>query len=310
MIQAVRRNSKEEGDMSRLSVILMCAVFSLGLCPAAFAAQSSIIEAEGYSCMGVDKSRKQAEQEALADAKRNAVEGAKTHVKSQTTVKDLQIERDLIDAYAQASVRVIRELARDWYRDAVSGDCCKIRIQAEVIPEAEAMIRIGQEKGGFTDPAAPLNVKVWTDRKTYRQGERIKIYLQGNKPSYARILYKDAGGNLLQLLPNAHRRDNYFNGGVIYELPAGNDRFELEVSPPFGMEQVLVYAGTAPPGDLDVKEMGEGAGGVYQVQTRGAEIGLKTRGIKIMGKEPGAAPNVPTTTEFVESSVGITTGGR
>jgi len=296
--------------MSRLRVILLCVVFSLGLCPAGYAAQSAITEADGYSCMGIDKSRKQTEQEALADAKRNAVENAKTHVKSQTTVKDLQIEEDLINAYAQASVRIVRELDRSWYRDAVSGDCFKIRIQAEVVPEEGAMSRIGGEKGGLADPAAPLNVKIWTDRKAYRQGERIKIYLQGNKPFYARILYKDAGGNLLQLLPNAHRRENYFNGGVIYELPAGDDRFELEVSPPFGMENVLVYASTAPLGDLDLKEMGAAAGGVYQVRTEGAEIGLKTRGIKVTGKGAGAAPSVPATAEFVEASAGLTTGGR
>ena len=36
--------------------------------------QSSITEADGYSCMGVDHSRKETENLALQDAKRNAVE--------------------------------------------------------------------------------------------------------------------------------------------------------------------------------------------------------------------------------------------
>ena len=36
--------------------------------PLLYAAQSTITEAEGYSCMGIDKSRKQTEQEAMADA--------------------------------------------------------------------------------------------------------------------------------------------------------------------------------------------------------------------------------------------------
>ena len=152
----------------------------------------------------------------------------------------------------------------------------------------------------MADPTAPLNVKVWSERKEYRQGEKIRLYVQGNKPFYARVLYRDAGGTLLQLLPNTHRRDNYFSGGVIYEIPAGNDRFELEVSPPFGEERIIVYAGTAPLGDLNLKE----AGGVYRVQTRGAEVGIRTRGLKITGKQAGPTP---VAAEFVEVSEQLTT---
>jgi hypothetical protein len=39
----------------------------------AYAIQSTITDADGYACMGEDKSRKQTEQSAMADAKRNAV---------------------------------------------------------------------------------------------------------------------------------------------------------------------------------------------------------------------------------------------
>ena len=42
--------------------------------PFAMADSSSITEAEGYSCMGVDYSRKETENLALQDAKRKAVE--------------------------------------------------------------------------------------------------------------------------------------------------------------------------------------------------------------------------------------------
>ncbi len=45
-----------------------------------YAAQSTITEAEGYACMGYDKSRKVTEDEALANAKRLAVEYASTYI--------------------------------------------------------------------------------------------------------------------------------------------------------------------------------------------------------------------------------------
>lgn len=283
------------------TVTVVLALTAVLAVPGGHAAQSAITEAEGYSCLGVDKSRRQAEAEAQAEAKRRAVENARTHVTSTTTVKDAAIERDLIEAYARASVTVVRELERQWYRDPATGDCVRVRIQAEVIPEEGALARLGG-KEPLDNPLAPLNVKVWTDRKAYRQGERIKIYLKGNKPFYARVLYRDAAGQLLQLLPNRHRRENYFQGGMVYELPAGEDRFELEVSPPFGAERIVVYAGTAPLGDLSLEE----AGGVYQVRTRGADVGITTRGLQITGKQaaPGAAA------EFVEAEEGLTTQAR
>ena len=51
-----------------------------------YAAQSTIADVEGNACMGDDKSRKQTEQAAMADAKRNAAERAVTYLKSVTQV--------------------------------------------------------------------------------------------------------------------------------------------------------------------------------------------------------------------------------
>jgi len=53
-----------------------------------YAAQSTIVEAEGYACLGEDKSRRQTEQEAMADAKRKAIEQVSAYVTSETVVRD------------------------------------------------------------------------------------------------------------------------------------------------------------------------------------------------------------------------------
>ena len=265
-----------------------------------YSAQSTITEVEGYACMGYDKSRKQTEEEALTNAKRMAVEYASTYIKSETRVKDFQLEKDLIDAYANATVKIIQELERSWYRDASSGDCFKVKIKAEVVPDEKAMARISKGTEITDDPSTPLNVQVWTDKKEYRQSEKIRIYLKGNKPFYARVLYKDVKGELLQLLPNPFREDNYFHGGVVYEFPSGNDRFELQVTPPFGEEGIIVYAGTNPLGDIDLKAIGA----VYEVKTKQQDIGVKTRAVKIRPKEGGKDSGA---SEFFEGSVKIMT---
>jgi len=107
--------------------------------------------------------------------------------------------------------------------------------------------------------------------------------------------------SLLQLLPNAYRTDNYFNGGVVYEVPSGNDRFDLEVTPPFGDESIIIYSSSMPLGDIRLQD----AGGVYQVKTTARDIGIKTRGVKIKEKEDGGKP---AASEFFEGSVTVRTG--
>ncbi len=263
-------------------------------------AQSTITEAEGYACMGYDKSRKQTEEEALTNAKRMAVEYASTYIKSETRVKDFQLEKDLIDAYANATVKIIQEVEKAWYRDASSGDCFKLKIKAEVVPDEKAMTKISKGAEIADDPSAPLNVQVWTDKKEYRQSEKIRIYLKGNKPFYARVLYKDAKGDLLQILPNPFRADNYFHGGVVYEFPSGNDKFELQVTPPFGEEGIIVYAGTNALGEIDLKDIGA----VYEIKTKQQDIGVKTRAVKIRPKEEGKES---AASEFYEGKVTVKT---
>jgi hypothetical protein len=250
--------------------------------------------------MGYDKSRKQTEEEALTNAKRKAIEYASTYIKSETRVKDFQLEKDLIDAYANATVKIIQELEKGWYKDASSGDCFKVKIKAEVIPDDKAMEKISQDKRTTDDPSAPLHVSVWTDKKEYRQGEKIKVYIKGNKPFYAKVIYKDAGGTMVQLLPNPYRVDNYFNGGVIYEVPSGNDRFDLEVTPPFGSESIMVYASTSPLGEIDLATVG----GVYKIKTSSENIGKNTRGVALKEKSPDQKTKAA---EFSEAEIVLKT---
>ena len=264
------------------------------------AAQSTIAEAEGLACMGYDKSRKLTEEEALAHAKRKVAEYASTYIKSETKVKNFELEKDLIEAYAHAAVKLIQEIERTWYKDPSSGDCFRVRIKAEVFPDSRMMNRV--EKGISVDPSGPLFVQAWTDKKEYKESEKIKIYIRGNKPFYARLVYKGASGEMVQILPNPYRSEKYFHGGVIYEIPSGSDRFDLEITPPFGEESIVLYASSEPLGEISTAAQG----GVFQVKTRPEDVGMKTRGIKIGAKEEGS-PTPKKAAEFFEDTIRVTT---
>jgi len=277
-----------------IKIMALCSAVILLACHA-HAAQSVITEMNGDACMGDDRSRKQTESLAMEEARRKAAEYAATYIKSETHVKDSELQSDLISAYAKAKVSVLQELEKKWYKNESSGECFMVRLKVEVTPDLKGIKAPISE-----DPAAPLDVKVWADKKAYKLGDKIRIYLKGNKPFYANVVYKDAAANMVQLLPNPYRKDNYFNGGVIYELPSSGDKFDLEVSPPFGAELLSVYASTNPVGELETSA----SGGIYTIKTKPADIASGTRGVKLKGSATGARP----TAEFSEISVELQTG--
>lgn len=283
-----------------MSKIITVLIVSMLLASNLYASQSTITESEGYACMGEDKSKKQTEQTALADAKKKAIEQVSVYIKSETHVKNFEFEKDLTSAYSNATVKVIQEIEKGWYKDSSAGDCYKVKIKAEVIPDEKAIEKISKGSQAADDPSAPLSVNVWTDKKEYKSGEKIKVYIKGNKPFYAKVVYKDAGGSLIQLLPNPYRQENYFNGGVVYEVPSGNDKFELEVSPPFGTEDIVVYSSTVQLGTLNV----EAQGGVFEIKTRPKDIGIQSRGVKIVS----SSEKKSAASEFFEEKVVVKTG--
>ena len=279
-----------------MRTLLVLTIFTMVAVQPLHAAQSVIIDTTGYACMGDDRSRKETEHAAIDDAQRNAGETALTYIKSETNVNDGVLEKDLLSTYVNAKVKMLQELKKEWYQDPASGDCCRVRLKMEVTPDAEAMANLSASKkqAMLDNPAAPLAVKIWTDKARYLAGEKIRIFIKGNRPFYGKVIYKDVGGNLTQLLPNPYRNNNYFNGGTVYELPAGDDRYALEVCPPFGTETVTLYASTSPLGELYIAPQS----GVYTVRTNASDVPAGVRGIKFVDKE--AEGKMPAAAEFAE----------
>jgi hypothetical protein len=94
-----------------------------------------ITESEGYACKGKDQDRKQTETAAMTAAKYNAAVQVLPGIYGKK-VADFSLNLKIIggEGSINTSVNVIRQLQGGWYNDAALGDCYKVKIKAEVIP--------------------------------------------------------------------------------------------------------------------------------------------------------------------------------
>jgi len=259
--------------------------------------RSCIQEVDGYAYLSEEKTLSQIRSAAFANAKRQAVENARTFIRSKTQVENFELKSDKVTASTEGAVTVLEQ--KDFGIE--DNQRYHVWIKAEVEydlqppgPDSET-----EEAGVLAGNHGPLTVRVWTSQKTYRQGEAIEIFLQGNHSFYARIVDITAAGDIIQLLPNAYRSINRFEAGKVYKIPDEGDRFSLEVSPPYGVDQIVVYASEAPLGEVDMESVGQGLG-----KYRGSResFSIRTRGITVSATGPSSAPGpAPAGAEFYEA---------
>ena len=110
-----------------------------------------------------------------------------------------------------------------------------------------------------------LTVEIATDRGTgpvvYTEGETMTVFARANQETYIRLIYILADGKRTLLLKNYHISPEMTN----QSLEIG----KFVCTPPFGAEQLHVYAKREPFRDLAPGETYEEDGYVYLIPTRG-----------------------------------------
>ena len=237
--------------------------------------QHSVIqEVDGFAQLSETMTIAEIRQMAFANAKRQALESTQTHIQSNTVMKNGQIEYDIVTLGGEGAVRILEQ------KDLGIKDNSRyhVWIKAEVAytlkPKAPAL---GSNALMVAD--APLTVKVWTEKKQYRRGDHIVIFMQGNRDFYARIVDYTSTGEAIQLLPNAYRPNVSFRAGEIYRIPGGADEFALEVRPPYGTEQIVVYASEAPLGQVEMQPL---QGGLHRYQGSRQVVDEATRALQVV----------------------------
>ncbi|MFH1980894.1 MAG: DUF4384 domain-containing protein [Pseudomonadota bacterium] len=262
-----------------------------------------IQEVDGFAYLSEDKTLSQTRQTAMANAKRQAVEQAKTYISSKTTVENFEITQDVIEGASAGVVTVLEQ--KDLGIEGNNRYHVWIKAEVEYGLKPPPASPAASGAPASMDVDGPLTVKVWTSRKHYRDGERIEIFIQGNRDFYARIVDITSNGSIIQLLPNTYRRQTQFKAGQVYRIPDAEDRFDLKVSPPYGEDQIVVYASDSPLGDVALEPA---SGGLNSYQGSRESLGVSTRGIQVSGTAGSSRPEGATGAEFYEGMWKVTTG--
>lgn len=321
VIDATNGETSGVRNMSRsLRVQLFILLFALLTVPAAamekadVERRSTIVEVEGFSFLSDDKTLRDIREAAYADSRRRALGAAAQWVQSYSQVENFELKVNLVESAAIGQVRVLESKDHGIQPD----NRYKVWIKAEVAydlrePEAlRARTTTARDDAAAArdDPAmrpdAPLSVRVWSEKKIYRAGDKLEIYLRGNKDFYARIFLQDVAGNSIQLLPNRYRKENHFKGATDYVVPSGADAFSLTISEPFGKEAIVVFASTAPMPDVGGQTT---RSGLLVANIGRSDIALRMRGVSLSKKTAGegAEANESAAGEFVEAEWRIET---
>ncbi len=100
-------------------------------------------------------------------------------------------------------------------------------------------------------PAAPIAVRLTTDKPTYAPGEEIRITIEVDKPCYLYLYDIDPAGAVSLLFPNRFQPDPHFGPGKL-TLPGKG--YHFVVRGPEGEETLVAVAATAPIPMLKLKD--------------------------------------------------------
>lgn len=94
-----------------------------------------------------------------------------------------------------------------------------------------------------------INIEITThlgDQQTFEAGDQISFLVTLDRDAYLLMIYEDANHNLVQVIPNRHRNNNFYKNGLFIAVPNRDDPFRFVVKPPFGQETLWVFASSRP----------------------------------------------------------------
>lgn len=106
-----------------------------------------------------------------------------------------------------------------------------------------------------------INLDVTThlgDVRTFVEGDTVSFLLSLDRDAYVVLVYQNAAGQLIQLLPNKRQAQSYYKAGPFVPLPDAAAPFAFRIQAPFGREVLWVFAADVPLPPLPGRDLANG----------------------------------------------------
>ena len=149
-----------------------------------------------------------------------------------------------------------------------------------ILPGSLLSTRVRAEtQGGKRDK---MTVSITThlgDRQTFQKGDPLSFLLSLNRDAYLLLIYENAAGKLLQVLPNPFEGQRLYRAGLFMPFPDRTASFRFKIDAPFGKETLWAFASDLPFPRLEGKPLKNGFKlltselSVIRTQIRSAQVG-------------------------------------
>lgn len=270
----------------------------------AAAAALDSVRGQGCYAFGDNETPAEAKKAAMALARQQAVESYRVYVQSASTVKNFQLEDDLIQNVSAAMLQNVQVEKKEKKDQEVC-----ISITARISPvKLEELIRQKTKAKDVAQVAqAPLltagsafGVRVWTNRSdgNFTEGDPLIVHVQSDRDGYLKLDYFQADGTVVHLVPNVYGGEAFIKAGQAYTFGGPGGREIFTVQGPFGAETVKALV-SSQPFDRSLSTQRN----VEDSRDYLGNLQTATRGIKV-GAGSGA------TAQWAEASVGLATTSK
>jgi serine/threonine protein kinase len=88
---------------------------------------------------------------------------------------------------------------------------------------------------------ADRELRVWSEKPTYRVGEKLHLYYRATRDGYLFLYHQGADGDTQQIFPLSTNDDNFITAQLTYTIPDPSHNFNYLASPPLGQDRILAY---------------------------------------------------------------------
>lgn len=205
--------------------------------------QQITVEIDGYGYFSMNKTGEQLKQEAIADAKRKALESAWTKIQSRSEVKNFELVVDIVESEASGFVRVLK--MKD---SGLEGNRYHVWIKAEVNYSLEPASTVKKEKEKLSadvgvffegDDGKPYPIR---NGMVLYSNDNYAIYFKPGRTCYMYVFQEDSTGKVYRLFPNTAygTKTNPVTEGKEYWVPTRDTWLYLDKN--VGREKLYIIA--------------------------------------------------------------------